>query len=140
MTERHRLLIVDDDPDFVAAIRAILDGAGYETEVAHTPRDGFAALQARRHDLLILDIMMGRGAEGVMLARKVRKDPAFRTLPILIVTGIRQQLAYLFPGTSVSRDIVSLSDLLEKPVKPETLLERVGALLGAGEPHAPGVS
>lgn len=140
MTQRKRLMIIDDDPDFVAAIRATLDEAGYETEVAHNPRDGFAALKARPHDLLLLDLMMGRGAEGVMVARKVRKDPALQHLPILILTGIRQQIAYLFPGQGVDRDFVSLSELLEKPVKPELLLERVGALLAGAATAAPGVS
>jgi len=133
MSERKKLMIIDDDPDFVAGIRAILDGAGYETEVAHNPKDGFAALKARRHDLLLLDIMMGRGAEGVMMARKIRKDPALKDLPILIITGIREQIAFMFPGQAVHPNFVALNELIEKPVEPDLLLERVAALLQAAE-------
>jgi len=133
MTEPKRLLIVDDDPDFVAGIKAILDAAEYETDVAYNPKDGFAALKARRYDLLLLDIMMGRGAEGVMMARKIRKDPALRDLPVLIITGIREQIAFLFPGQAVHPHFVPLDELLEKPVEPELLLEKVGALLQAAE-------
>lgn len=133
MTERKKLLIVDDDPDFVAGIKAILDAADYETDVAYNPKDGFAALKARRYDLLLLDIMMGRGAEGVMVARKIRKDPALRDLPVLIITGIREQIAFLFPGQAVHPHFVPLDELLEKPVEPELLLEKVGALLQAAE-------
>ena len=133
MTEPKRLLIVDDDPDFVAGIKAILDTAEYETDVAYNPKDGFAALKARRYDLLLLDIMMGRGAEGVMMARKIRKDPALRDLPVLIITGIREQIAFLFPGQAVHPHFVPLDELLEKPVEPELLLEKVGALLQAAE-------
>ena len=133
MTERKKLLIVDDDPDFVAGIKAILDTAEYETDVAYNPKDGFAALKARRYDLLLLDIMMGRGAEGVMMARKIRKDPALRDLPVLIITGIREQIAFLFPGQAVHPHFVPLDELLEKPVEPELLLEKVGALLQAAE-------
>ena len=112
MNERKRLMIIDDDPDFVAGIRAILDGAGYETEVAYNPKDGFAALKARSHDLLLLDIMMGRGAEGVMMARKLRKDPALKDLPILIITGIREQIAFMFPGQAVHPTFVALNELI----------------------------
>lgn len=137
MTDRKRLMIIDDDPDFVAGIRATLDAAGYETEVAHNPHDGFAALKARPHDLLLLDIMMGRGAEGVMMARKIRKDPALEALPILIITGIREQIAFMFPGQAVHPNFVPLNELIEKPVEPELLLERVGALLAAAEHRAP---
>jgi len=133
MTEPKRLLIVDDDPDFVAGIKAILDAAEYATDVAYNPKDGFAALKARRYDLLLLDIMMGRGAEGVMMARKIRKDPALRDLPVLIITGIREQIAFLFPGQAVHPHFVPLDELIEKPVEPELLLEKVEALLQAAE-------
>jgi two-component system, OmpR family, alkaline phosphatase synthesis response regulator PhoP len=140
MNEHKRLMIIDDDPDFVAGIRAILDGAGYETEVAYNPKDGFAALKARSHDLLLLDIMMGRGAEGVMMARKLRKDPTLKDLPILIITGIREQIAFMFPGQAVHPNFVALNELIEKPVEPDLLLERVRALLLAAESRGQPVS
>ncbi len=140
MTERKKLMIIDDDPDFVAGMRAVLDAAGYETEVAYNPKDGFAALKARPHDLLLLDIMMGRGAEGVMMARKIRKEPALEKLPILIITGIREQIAFMFPGQAVHPNFVPLNELIEKPVEPDLLLERVAALLAASESGAPKVS
>ena len=140
MSEHKRLMIIDDDPDFVAGIRAILDGAGYETDVAYNPKDGFAALKAKPHDLLLLDIMMGRGAEGVMMARKLRKDPALKELPILIITGIREQIAFMFPGQAVHPNFVPLNELIEKPVEPDLLLERVRALLQAAEARRQPVS
>ncbi len=131
MTEPKKVMIIDDDPDFVAGIQSILEGAGYRTEVAYNPKDGYAALRARPHDVLLLDIMMGRGAEGVMMARKIRKDPALADLPILIITGIREQIAFMFPGQAVHPNFVALNELIEKPVEPELLLERVEALLTA---------
>jgi two-component system alkaline phosphatase synthesis response regulator PhoP len=133
MSERKRLLIIDDDPDFVEGIRAILEGADYEVDVTYNLKDGFEALQSDSPDLLLLDIMMGRGAEGVMLARKIRKDPELRETPILIITGMREQIAFLFPGEPVHPGFVPVDELVEKPVEPEFLLERVSALLEAAE-------
>lgn len=133
MSERTRLLMIDDDPDFVEGIKAILVGADYDVEVKHNPKDGFEALQSNPPDLLLLDIMMGRGAEGIMLARKIRKDPVLREIPILIITGIREQMAYLFPGEPVHPRFVPVDELVEKPVEPQFLLERVSALLKAAE-------
>ena len=133
MSEKTRLLMIDDDPDFVAGIKSILEGANYEADVAYNPKDGFEALQSNPPDLLLLDIMMGRGAEGVMLARKIRKDPGLREIPVLIITGMREQIAFLFPGEPVHPRFVPVDELVEKPVEPEFLLDRVSALLQAAE-------
>ena len=133
MSEPKRLLIIDDDPDFVEGIQSILENADYKVEVAYNPKDGFEALQSKPPDLLLLDIMMGRGAEGIMLARKIRKDPELREIPVLIITGMREQIAFLFPGEPVHPRFVPVDEMVEKPVEPEFLLERVSALLQAAE-------
>ncbi len=133
MSPRKKLLVIDDDPDFVDGIKSILVGADYEVDVAYNPKTGLQALQARSYDLLLLDIMMGRGAEGVMIARKIRKDPKLRDLPVLIITGIREQIAFLFPGGPMHPHFVPVDELVEKPVEPKLLLERVSALLQAAE-------
>lgn len=133
MTTGKRLLIIDDDPDFVDGIKSILVGAGYTVEAKYNPKDGFEALETGDYDLLLLDIMMGRGAEGIMIARKMSKDSKLRETPVLIITGIREQIAYLFPGQPVHPHFVDIDELVEKPVEPGLLLERVSALLQAAE-------
>jgi len=133
MSAGRKLLIIDDDPDFVDGIRSILKNADYEVDVAYNPRDGFKALQSKPYDLLLLDIMMGRGAEGVMIARKIRKDAKLRETPVLIITGIREQIAFLFPGQAVHPHFVPVDELVEKPIEPKLLLEKVSALLKLAE-------
>ncbi len=133
MSEKKRLLIIDDDPDFVDAIRSILEGANYLVDIAHNPKDGLQALSSREYDLLLLDIMMGRGAEGIMIARKMRRDARLREIPVLIITGIREQIAFLFPGQPLHPHFLPVDELVEKPVEPQFLLERVEALLQAAE-------
>jgi len=128
-----KFLIIDDDPDFVEGIISILEGAGYEIDARYNPKEGFKALEKGNYDLLLLDIMMGRGAEGVMVARKMRKDPKLRDIPVLIITGIREQIAYLFPGSAVSPHFVEVDELVEKPIEPALLLDRVHALLERAE-------
>jgi CheY-like chemotaxis protein len=133
VTKEKKLLIIDDDPDFVDGIMSILKGAGYDVEAKYNPKEGFAALESGKYDLLLLDIMMGRGAEGVMVARKMSKDEKLRETPVLIITGIREQIAYLFPGSAVSPHFVEVDELVEKPVEPNLLLERVSSLLEKAE-------
>ena len=129
---------MDDDPDFSGAISSILESAGYDTEITHNPKDGWAALKANKYDLLLLDIMMGRGAEGVMMARKIRKDHSLREMPVLIITGMREQIAFLFPGQAIHPGFVPVDELVEKPVEPALLLDRVGALIAASEARLAG--
>jgi CheY-like chemotaxis protein len=125
-----KLLMIDDDPDFVSGIKAILAAAGdFEVDVAYNPKDGLRALEAKQYDLLLLDIMMGRGAEGIMIARKMRKDPKLREMPVLIMTGMREQIAFLFPGEPVHPRFVDVDELVEKPVEPKVLLEKIDTLI-----------
>jgi hypothetical protein len=59
----------------------------------------------------------------------MRKDPKLREVPVLIITGIREQIAFLFPGEPVHPGFVQVDELVEKPVEPELLLDRVSTLL-----------
>jgi two-component system alkaline phosphatase synthesis response regulator PhoP len=133
-----RLLMIDDDPDFVAGIKSILDAAGFEVEVTYNPKEGLKALQTKQYDLLLLDIMMGRGAEGIMIARKLRKDAKLREMPVLIITGMREQIAFLFPGEPVHPRFVDVDELVEKPVEPKLLLEKVNSLIQTAEARKAG--
>ena len=124
-----RLLIIDDDPDYVDGIRVDPRKSCIPGRCRLQPKDGFKALETGAYDLLLLDIMMGRGAEGVMVARKINKDPRLREIPVLIITGIREQMAFLFPGQAVHPRLLPTDELMEKPVDPNLLLEKVENLL-----------
>lgn len=133
MDTKKRLLIIDDDPDFVDGIASILENANYEVDAKFNPDEGFEALKTGSYDLLLLDVLMGRGAEGIMIARKIGNDEKLRETPILIITGMREQIAFLFPGQPVHPSFVPVDELIEKPVEPELLLEKVSALLKLAE-------
>jgi len=131
MNAQKKLIIIDDDPDFVSGIKSILEKAKYKVDAAYNPKDGYQALQTGQYDLLLLDIMMGRGAEGIALARKISKDARLRKMPVLIITSVREQIAFLFPGQAVHPNFVDVDELMEKPVEPKLLLEKVEAMLKA---------
>ncbi len=133
MGTKKRLLVIDDDPDFVEVIVSILESADYEVDAKYNPDDGFQALKTGSYDLLLLDVLMGRGAEGIMIARKIGNDEKLRETPILIITGMREQIAFLFPGQPVHPSFVPIDELIEKPVKPDLLLEKVSKLLQLAE-------
>jgi two-component system alkaline phosphatase synthesis response regulator PhoP len=133
MGTKKRLLMIDDDPDFVEVIVSILENADYEVDAKYNPDEGFEALKTGSYDLLLLDVLMGRGAEGIMIARKIGDDEKLRETPILIITGMREQIAFLFPGQPVHPSFVPVDELIEKPVEPSLLLEKVSTLLRLAE-------
>jgi CheY-like chemotaxis protein len=120
-----RILIVDDDPDFVAITSAILETKEYQIRSAPNPDEGFAKLEEEIPDLLILDVMMGKGAGGFVLARKIRKDSRFDDVPILMLTSMTEQTGFNFPGGGVDNKFLPVDEFIEKGIKPHALLEKV---------------
>ena len=120
------ILVVDDDPDFVEATRLVLEKAGYGVISA---ADGDAGLKMAREvkpDLVILDVIMKTVLDGLHMSRQMADDPAQRQTPILMVTSIaNSDYAALFP----TDEYIHIDDFVSKPIAPNDLLRRVGALL-----------
>lgn len=119
------ILIIDDDPDFVEVTKAILETKQYKVQVAYDPDEGYAKLEEEIPDAIILDIMMGRGAGGFIFARKIRKDPRFDRVPILMLTSMSEQTGFSFPGERIHPKFLPVDDYVEKPIEPHVLLEKI---------------
>jgi len=123
------VMIIDDDPDFVAVTTAILETKQYNVRFAYDPEEGMAELEKEVPDALILDVMMGKGAEGFIFARKIRKDARFAKMPILMLTSMREQTGFDFPGERIHEKFLPVDDYVEKGVEPEVLLDKIEKLL-----------
>jgi DNA-binding response OmpR family regulator len=121
-----KILIVDDDPDMVAAGRMVLEREGYEVSSAPNVVDGLRAVEEYAPDLLILDVMMEEPDDGLRMARDLRRKG--HTLPILMLTSVNQAL-----GIHIGADaeIVPVDEFQEKPADPVTLVRKVKRLLEA---------
>ncbi|KPL25421.1 MAG: hypothetical protein AMJ75_00795 [Phycisphaerae bacterium SM1_79] len=119
------ILIIDDDPDFVAITKAILETKQYDVSFAYDPDEGYAKLEEEMPDVIILDVMMGKGAEGFIFARKMRKDSRFDKVPILMLTSMREQTGFDFPGERIHSKFLPVDDYIEKGVEPHVLLEKI---------------
>jgi DNA-binding response OmpR family regulator len=119
------ILIIDDDPDFVEITKVILETKQYNVRFAYNPEEGLAKLEEEIPDALILDVMMGKGADGFIFARKIRKDPRFAQMPILMLTSMREQTGFDFPGERIHSKFLPVDDYIEKGIEPQVLLEKV---------------
>jgi len=128
------ILIIDDDPDFVEVTKVLLETKQYNVRFAYSPEEGLAKLEEETPDALILDVMMGKGAEGFILARKIRKDPRFDKMPILMLTSMREQTGFDFPGQRIHSKFLPVDDYVEKGVEPQALLGKIEQqLAGKGD-------
>jgi two-component system alkaline phosphatase synthesis response regulator PhoP len=130
MAERKRkILIVDDDPDILAAIGAVLEARNYEVATARDGEEGLARLKEEKPDLMILDLLMPR-KDGFAVCKEL-KDPRwskYSDMPILMLTSVREEVSRrryeLETGLSLDVD-----DYVEKPIDPFLLVERVENLM-----------
>ncbi len=128
------ILIVEDDPDIAESLRYNLEREGLEAIVAPTGEQGLAAaLDSRRPPaLVILDLMLP-GMSGTELCRRLRREPATRRTPIMMLTA-RTDEADRISGLDLGAD-----DYITKPFSVKEVMARVRALLRrADEGSAPG--
>jgi len=119
-----KVLMIDDDPEFVEAISNLLDAKGYDVHTASNGKDGVAMAKAEDPDLILLDVMMTTKNEGFNVARELHDDAKLKDTPIIIMTGIRREMNLPF-GFEPDEAWLPVKRVLEKPVKPEVLLSAV---------------
>ena len=134
MAKGKRILIIDDDPDMVEALRLTLQGC-YEVYAASSGQEGLRKVKEIEPDLIILDVMMETATEGFQVSLALRsRDPdsefaRYSRVPILMLTAIHQTTPLRFAPDS---DYLPVDDFIEKPVKPGVLLAKVKKLLANG--------
>jgi len=121
-----KILVVDDDPDFVEATRLVLESAGYQVVSAADGDEGLARVREEKPDLVILDVIMDTVLDGLNVTRELADDPERSGTPILMVTSIaNSDYAALFP----TDEYIHIDDFVSKPIAPQDLLNRVKRLL-----------
>jgi len=120
----YRVLVVDDDPEFVEAVTNVLDAKGYDVDSAPNGKIGVAKAKEQKPDIILLDVMMTTKSEGFDVAREMHKDKKLKNVPVIIITGVRKEMNLPF-GFEPDETWLPVKGVLEKPVKPEVLLRTV---------------
>jgi CheY-like chemotaxis protein len=127
-----KILIIDDDPDITEAMTVVLENRGYEVRSARDGAQGMEQLQQARPDLIILDVMMRTSQEGFEFSRELKNNPRYREIPILMLTAVKQKTGLDFKPEAGDQAWLPVEEYLDKPVKPNVLLEKVEDLLSVG--------
>ena len=121
-----KILIVDDDNDFLNATRILMEHEGHQVKSATGGKQGFEEALEGKPDLVILDVMMESVLEGVSVSHKMHRNPATCDIPIVMVSGIAQtEYAALIPPD----EYIYIDAYINKPVDPTMLVKKVRRVL-----------
>jgi two-component system, OmpR family, alkaline phosphatase synthesis response regulator PhoP len=136
MEKRADILIIEDDRDLVSIMRIILESRHYQVREAYDGKQGYARIEEKTPDLIILDVMMSTETEGFDLAYKLQNIPAYQKIPILMLTSFPKKM--MEEGSEKFQHLLGeywpVANFLEKPVGPKELLSAVESLLAQPQP------
>ena len=128
MSEKKRILIVDDEPDFSMIVQTYLEKEGFATELAYNGVEGFEKIKANPPDAIVLDVMMPE-MDGYELCALLKKDSAYANIPIVLLTAVADRVTSTkyshYDGMSTEAD-----DYLPKPASADDITQSVKRLLG----------
>ncbi len=122
-----KILVVDDDPDFVKVTTKVLEKAGHQVVSAANGAKAMKVMRQDRPDVVLLDIMMSYILDGLDVSREMAQDPELKDIPVIMVTSLTGVKG---SGVFPTDEYVPVDEWLSKPVDPETLLARVNKALG----------
>ena len=131
MTEKQRILVIDDDVQLVDTVGTLLESVGYEVCHSYQAEKGLELARETKPDLILLDVMFATppGPDGIELSRRLHQDDELREIPVIILTGVRKVLEYPF-RISPDDTWMPVQVFLEKPIKPDRLLAEIAKVLG----------
>jgi two-component system alkaline phosphatase synthesis response regulator PhoP len=127
MKAEKKILVVDDDPDFVEGTRMVLEESNFEVVTASSGKECLERIREGRPDLIILDIMMPKKS-GFEVCKELKSNIEYNRIPVVMLTALKQKL----PRTSYSIAEgleLEAEDYLEKPVEPKELVSRLRSIL-----------
>jgi len=121
-----KILVVDDDPDFVNATKIILEKNNHEVIAATSGDSGYQRARDDKPDLVILDVIMDTILDGLSVSQRMHEDTALSDIPIIMVTSIANtDYAELFP----TDEFIHINAFLSKPISAEQLMRQVNKYL-----------
>lgn len=132
--EKHKtkILVIDDDPDFIDAVTPILESALYDVLTALSPNEGKEKIFSEKPDLILLDIMMDSLFDGFSLCHAIKTSKEykeFKDTPIIFISAVKEKTGSRFAFRGEEQGMIGPDDYIDKPVKPNDLLARIEKFL-----------
>ena len=116
------ILIVDDSSTDADEVKKILEKEGYQTSTANSGEEGIQKAQEIKPDIVLMDVVMP-GLNGFQATRKIAKNPATKSIPIIIVSSKNME------SDKAWAKMQGATDFLVKPVSADDLLSAIKKVL-----------
>lgn len=124
-----KVMIVDDDRDFMDSICRVLQHKGHDTTAIYDTKEVIKHLERDPHEVLVLDVMFPEdAAAGFHLAQDIRRHSKLTRLPILILSAINTKFPMGFGPDDIDEAWLPVQDFLEKPIDFDVLIAKVEKL------------
>ncbi len=120
----NKVLVIDDDADFVEAISTLLEAKGFDVVSASNGEEGSKLAKSQSPNIILLDVMMAKRSEGFDVARSLKENATTKDIPVILITGISREMNLPFKFEA-DADWLPVKTVLEKPVKPDVLLKAI---------------
>jgi CheY-like chemotaxis protein len=124
-----RILIVDDDVDFIAASRVALEASGFEVLSANDSRQGVETARAEMPDLIVMDLMMEKLYAGFSAVEALASHEETNAIPIIMVTGVTTETGFRIDSEGQKPEWLKVLEFVNKPVDPVELAKKAQAIL-----------
>ena len=128
MSEKKRILVVDDEPDFASLVKENLEKEGFAVEVAYDGVEGLVKVKQNPPDAIVLDVMMPE-KNGYEMCAELKADDKYADIPIVLLTAVAEHVGSTryshADGMSTEAD-----DYLPKPASAEEITISIKGLLG----------
>ena len=118
MANKKVILVIDDDPDILDSIKAILSANGFDVVTAMSGKEGIDAVASSKPDLILCDMMMERIDAGTKVAQEIKKSNP--SIPIYLLSSIGTATA-----TNIEIDKLGFNGVFQKPVNPDNLVATI---------------
>ena len=129
MDQAAKVLVIDDEPQTTTYFTTVLSDHGFSACAANSADEGLSQLEAWRPDLILLDLVMPTRT-GITLFNKIKRDERYQDIPVIIVTGIRDQFVEDHKEFFENLKLRKPTAYLEKPIDPDQLVQTVKKSLG----------
>ncbi len=127
MTDKKKILVVDDEPDFCSIVQGQLEKEGFEVELAYNGVEGMQKVQATPPDAIVLDVMMPE-KDGYEMCKELKADSNLCDIPVLLLTAVASHVTSTryshADGMSTEAD-----DYIAKPASAEAISQSIRQML-----------
>ncbi len=129
---KGKILVIDDDPDFLKLVSMMLESGDYTVVIAKNPQEGKEKLFEEKPNLILLDIMMDSLFDGFSLCHDIKTSEEFmefRETPVIFCSAVKDKAGSRFNFGPEAQGLKGPDDYIDKPVQLDDLLARIERLL-----------